>query len=665
MTRATVGWEYSIAGFLVRTLNSQSLDDVVKNLLERTECNIVLAAPLGLGKPHRLLNAIYQAVEKNKDSSLAIYTALSLTPPTAGSDLEKRFLNPFLDRHFGADFPSLHYAKAQRRSALPANISVQEFYMQSGGLLNSSQAQQNYNSLNYTHVARAVAGKNINALVQKVAREPNGRRLSMSCNPDLTFDLLDEIKYLGKPRPMLIAEVDPQLPWIGGTAAVDEDYFDIVLDLPAPAPKLFALPRQAVTDPEYAIGLRASALIKDGGTLQIGIGSLSDALCHALILRHRNNAEYRTILNQLAPGYLDSELVKNHGGAEPFSLGLYGASEMVNDGFMHLYQAGILKRRVVDDIGVMQREHDDTLTDADKQKLLAEGHWLDGGFYLGSHDLYQWLRDMPIDEKNGIGMTRISHINELYGGNESLERLQRRDARFCNTCMMTTVLGAAVSDALEDGRVVSGVGGQYNFVAMAHALRDGRSILLFRGIREQAGTAHSNVLWNYGHTTIPRHLRDIAVNEYGVADLRGANDEDCIKAMLAICDARFSAKLIDKAKRELKLDVRFEAPISWTLNRPEQISMALKPFRERNLLPDYPIGCDFTGVELRVIKALGFLKAGTASAFGKARLIAAAMLSSPAQDKDAMERMNLEAPNTLNEKLTARLVSYALNKTKS
>ena len=384
----------------MNTLNTQSLDDTVKILLERTANKIVLAAPLGLGKPHLLLNAIYEAVEKNKDNDLKIYTALSLTPPKPSSDLEKRFLQPFLDRHFGTDFPSLHYAKAQRRNALPDNISVQEFYMQSGGLLNSSQAQRHYNSLNYTHVAPAVAEKNINVLVQKVAREPNGTRLSLSCNPDLTFDLLDEIERLGKPRPLLIAEIDPQLPWIGGTAAVDEDYFDIVIDLPGPAAKLFALPRQAVSDPEYAIGLRTSALIKDGGTLQIGIGSLSDALCHALILRHKHNADYRELMNRLAPGFLETDLVKNHGGAEPFSIGLYGASEMVNDGFMHLHHAGILKRRVVDDLELMQRDRDNVLNDNDKQRLLKEGHWLNGSFYLGSQDLYDWLRNMPPAESN-------------------------------------------------------------------------------------------------------------------------------------------------------------------------------------------------------------------------------------------------------------------------
>jgi acyl-CoA hydrolase len=641
------------------------LEDAIHAVLARTGGDIVLAAPLGLGKPHRVLNAIYDAVEKDDTCRLEIYTALSLTPPGAGGDLEKRFLQPFLDRHFGADFPGLHYALAQRRNALPANISVHEFYMQSGGLLDSVQAQCSYNSLNYTHVAPALAEKNINVLVQKVALEPGGRRLSLSCNPDLTFDLLDEIARHGKPRPLLLAEIDPQLPWIGGSAAVAADFFDIILQHPEPAPKLFALPRQAVSDAEYAIGLRASALIKDGGTLQIGIGTLSDALCHALILRHAHNAEYRAILQRLAPGYLESDLVKNHGGAGVFTLGLYGASEMVNDGFMHLYRAGILKRRVLDDVELMQREHDHALTESDRKRLLERGHWLDGGFYLGSQELYRWLRTLPADVERGIGMTRISHINELYGGNERLERLQRRDARFCNTCMMMTALGAAVSDALEDGRVVSGVGGQYNFVAMAHALRDGRSILMFRASRGPADAVRSNVLWNYGHTTIPRHLRDIAVNEYGVADLRGADDEDCVKAMLSICEARCIPELIGKARRGLKLPAGFEAPAAWSSNRAESISAALQPFRTAGLLPDYPLGCDFTPVELRLIKALGLLKAETASVYGKCRTIALALLSKPADDGEALQRMGLQAPQTLKDRLSAKLLRHALSRINS
>ena len=76
-----------------------------------------------------------------------------------------------------------------------------------------------------------------------------------------------------------------------------------------------------------------------------------------------------------------------------------------------------------------------------------------------------------------FAMRGISFVNELYGHEWELKCAQRRYARFVNTTMMVTGLGAAVSDALEDGRVVSGVGGQYNFIAMAHALPEARSII--------------------------------------------------------------------------------------------------------------------------------------------------------------------------------------------
>jgi hypothetical protein len=75
--------------------------------------------------------------------------------------LEGRFLSPFLARHFGADFPRLAYAVAQKADALPANVHVEEFYLQSGGALASRQAQSSYNALNYTHVARTVAARGI------------------------------------------------------------------------------------------------------------------------------------------------------------------------------------------------------------------------------------------------------------------------------------------------------------------------------------------------------------------------------------------------------------------------------------------------------------------------------------------------------------------------
>ena len=640
-----------------------NLDAAVEFLFARTGKRIVLGAPLGIGKPHRLLNAIYARVATDPSIQLSINTALSLTPPRAQNALAARFLNPFLERQFGADFPRLAWVDAQLANALPRNIEVEEFYMQSGALMHSRAAQRRYASVNYTHVARGLADRGINVLVQKVAREPGGTRLSLSCNPDLSFDAVDAVVAAGLPRPLLFAEVDPTLPWIGGTAAVDADWFDAVIDLPGPTPQLFALPREAVTDAAFAIGLYASVLVRDGGTLQIGIGALSDALSHALILRHARNADYRAMLEALSPGITQSRLVRDHGGVDPFAIGVFGASEMINDGFMRLIEAGVMRRRVVDDVDAMQRINGGMANADDLALLERDGQFVHGAFYLGSKDLYRWLRELPAETQRGIGMTRVSHINELYGGTEALERLQRRDARFFNTCMLMNALGAATSDGVDDGRVVSGVGGQYNFVAMAFALQHARSVLMFRATRETAGRLDSNVPWNYAHCTIPRHLRDIAITEYGIADLRGICDEDCVIAMAGIAEARFVDGLLAKAKAALKLRTDFVAPSAWETHTLEHLTQTLRPFRNAGLLPDYPLGSDFTPAEERLAKALGWLALKTATPIGKLRTALSAVLHGHSDDREALHRMGLDAPRGIGQWIEARLVGLGLVRT--
>lgn len=646
------------------TVHLDNLEDTVAFILQRIPQVIHMGAPLGIGKPHRLLNALYERIEGDRTRRWYLYTALSLDPPSPGTGLQARFVGEFVDRHFGADFPRLRYVQAMKRDALPAHIQVEEFYLQSGALLNSRQTQRHYASLNYTHVARALAERGVNIIIQKVAREPGeGRRLSLSCNNDLTQDAVEAIIARGLPRPLLVAEIDPELPWLGGTAAVDEDYFDAVLTLPGPYPKLFGLPRQPVSDAEFAIGLYASALVRDGGTLQIGIGALADALCHALVLRHTDNARYREVLAALDPALERHPSVVESGSLEPFAIGLYGCSEMINEGFKRLVETGVIRRKVVDDEALMQRIEQGTANLGDQARLQRDGEYLHGAFYLGSPAFYQWLRDLPDDERRAIGMRRISTINQLYGGHEALERLQRRDARFFNTCMMATALGAAVSDGLEDGRVVSGVGGQYNFVSMSHALDDARSVLMFRALREHAGEESSTVRWNYGHTTIPRHLRDIYINEYGIADLHARNDEDCVLAMAGITDARFQEDLLKQAKDSRKLRSDFLAPESWRDNTPVHLSARLRRFRQDGTLPDYPLGSDFTEVEQRVVSALAWLKSHTATPMQKIGTVLRA-LGASSDDHEALRRMGLDKPGSLAERLDAKLLKLGLQRSK-
>ena len=642
--------------------DDSTLDSTVAAILSRIDGDLRIATPLGLGKPNRLLNALYDACVSNSSRRLQLYTALSLSPPKGSSLLETRFLGPFVERIYGNDYPRLHYEDAVKRDAMPAHIELEEFYFQSGALLNSTQAQRRYASLNYTYVAEALADRQINCIVQRVAAREGDSRLSLSSNTDLTTDTLKAIERAGLPRPLMVAEVDPMLPWLGESALVDADFFDLVVRPSGPHPKLFALPRQPVGDIDHAIGLYASTLVKDGGSLQIGIGALADALSHALVLRHTDNATYRNVLRSLCPEIEKHPAVQRWGGLDPFQEGLYGCSEMINEGFRVLAERGVLKRKVVDDLPLMQRVVAGDADAAELDRLDREGNYLRGAFYLGSPQFYDWLRNMTPDAARGIAMRPISEINALSRDSETLERLQRREGRFFNTCMMASVLGSATSDALEDGRVVSGVGGQYNFVAMAHELDDGRSVLMLRATREAQGELRGNILWDYGHTTIPRHLRDIYITEYGIADVRGLTDEDVIRSMCSITDARDQDALIATAKRNGKLAKDFIAPKQWRDNTASALQTRLAPFRADGSLPDYPLGSDFTRVEEQLVKALGKLKAATATPVGKVRTIAKALFTSSDRigQEPMMTRMGLASPRTLSEKLYARLLAWAL-----
>ena len=258
-------------------------------------------------------------------------------------------------------------------------------------------------------------------------------------------------------------------------------------------------------------------------------------------------------------------------------------------------------------------------------------------------------------------MTRIARINQLYGS-EALDRSQRRHARFFNTAMMVNGRGAAISDTLADGRVVSGIGGQYNFVAMAHELEGGRSVILVRAARTSGGETKSNIVWESGEVSVPRHLRDIVVTEYGVADLRGASDRDVAVRLARICDSRFQGAFLDAAKAAGKVEQGFELEPGFRTNTPDRLSAALKPFRAQGVLPDYPLGSDLTEVERDLKDALGLLKNATASRKGRVKTVIKALLSGEPDDdvSEALKRMALDQPGSFAERLEARLVAYAL-----
>jgi len=285
---------------------------------------------------------------------------------------------------------------------------------------------------------------------------------------------------------------------------------------------------------------------------------------------------------------------------------------------------------------------------------LTGGYIMHGGFFVGPRAFYEGLRTMPRERLAKINMTRIGFINQLYG-QEEIARLQRRDARFMNTTMMVTLLGAAVSDSLASGQLVSGVGGQYNFVAMGHELAGARSILMLRATRTRHDKTVSNIVWNYAHTTIPRHLRDVVITEYGIADLRGQSDAEVIKRLLAIADSRFQGELLATAVENRKLAADYEIPAAQRHNLPETLEARLQPWRDQGLLPDFPFGTDFTEDELVIVRSLQKLKHSTEHPLEFMEMVFNSLVEDKHPPEKYIERMHFDQVHGLKDWVMKKL----------
>ncbi|MFI8398046.1 acetyl-CoA hydrolase [Pseudomonas sp. Choline-02u-1] len=633
-----------------------SIEQAVDDVLARLPAHIHMGLPLGLGKPNHFVNALYRRITDLPERQLTIYTALCLGRPNLGDGLQKRFIEPFVERVFG-DYPEFDFLADLQRDSLPANIRIQQFFMQPGSLLNSAPAQQDYVSSNYSHAARDINAAGLNLVAQLLASSSeHPDRLSLSCNPDITLDLLPMIakrREAGETI-VLVGQVHTDLPYMPGDAEVDIDTFDLLVD-EKDSSTLFSTPNMPVGFQDHFIGLHASTLVRDGGTLQIGIGSMGDALTAALLARQADNAGYQALLDDINLSQW-ARLIQREGGTAPFAKGLYGCSEMFVNGLLVLADAGIIRRKVYPDVPTQEQANAGTLDEAAQ----PDGVSVHGGFFLGPRSFYERLRELPQSKLLEFNMTRISYINELYG-QEELKRLQRIDARFINTVFTMTLLGAGVADQLEDGRVLSGVGGQYNFVAQGHALEGARSMLILRSWRESGGEVSSNIVWDYGHCTIPRHLRDIVVTEYGIADLRGKSDAAVIEALLNVSDSRFQPGLIEQAQKVGKLPKDFRIDPRFAENTPQRLQAIAA--RHPNLFPEYPLGCDFTAIERDLLRALNWLKSKFKLTeileLGKAALDAPEASAFP----EHLERMQLTNPEGLKDELYQRLLLTGLQAT--
>lgn len=709
----------------------KGVDDVISHVGK----DIRFCMPLALGKPVVFINELYRRAKEDPEIKLMIITALPLEKPRGHTEIEKRFLKGIRERIFDGVL-EFDYMIDLRSGKLPANVEIYEFFCKAGANLHEPHYQMNFIASNYTHSARDAIDLGANVFGQMLScRDFNGTaKYSMGCNTDTAIEALKTLKKMraeGR-NVAIIGEANENLPFMYGDAVQEAHSYDIIFKGEEFNYRLFGAPKDPVALADHMIGLNVSTLLKDGGTIQVGIGALGDAIVAGLEMRNEHNEVYREVIDKAGITARYGKLIQSWGGTDVFKQGLYGSSEMFVDAFMQLYKRDILKRKTYDSIPLMKlinsnelspesipddiidkllrikgihpkileeefdhlsyfgvfkeglRYENDTIIDSgtaysidmrdDKGRMeirkllgkeLKHGRVILGAFFVGPHAFYKALNDMSEEERQLFGMSGVETVNQLYGG-EELRALQRKDARFINTGMTASILGSIASDQLQDGRVVSGIGGQYNFVSMAHALPDARLIMLIKSVKGSGKSLKSNIVFSYGHCSIPRHLRDIIVTEYGIADVRGKPDKQVIAELINVADSRFQNQLLQQAKKAGKIPMDYEIPEEYRNNTPEKIAALLKPYQGEGYFNTFPFGTDLSDDDIALGGSLKAMKALAAGYPGK--LIRGILLELfrpvPQSAARHIERMGLSKPSSGKERILRKVIVFALRNNK-
>jgi hypothetical protein len=121
-----------------------------------------------------------------------------------------------------------------------------------------------------------------------------------------------------------------------------------------------------------------------------------------------------------------------------------------------------------------------------------------------------------------------------------------------------------------------------------------------------------------------------------------------------------------QAKEAGKLARNYEIPAPHRDNTPERIARALKPAHEAGLLPSFPFGSDFTGVEQRLIPALQLLQEAKRSPRRLPGLLWQGLTHRPdPADGACLARLGLDRPGDVSERFYRALVSAALMRSRA
>jgi acyl-CoA hydrolase len=124
-----------------------------------------------------------------------------------------------------------------------------------------------------------------------------------------------------------------------------------------------------------------------------------------------------------------------------------------------------------------------------------------------------WLRLRPVEETHDIG--RVAAIDRFVG---------------CNTALQVGLDGSVNVERV-GGRIVAGIGGHADFCAAAARSVGGVSVIALRSTT-RSGT--STIVAEVEVVSTPRCDVDVVVTEHGIADLRGVDDRERARRLVAV-----------------------------------------------------------------------------------------------------------------------------------
>jgi hypothetical protein len=187
-------------------------------------------------------------------------------------------------------------------------------------------------------------------------------------------------------------------------------------------------------------------------------------------------------------------------------------------------------------------------------------------------------------------------------------------------------------------------------------------MIMIRSTRMAGADARSNIVFNYGHCSVPKHLRDIVITEYGIADLRGKSDEEVAIALIHVADSRFQEGLLMQAKKAGKVSKTYQIPERFRNNTPERLNAIAASYKQKGLFVVFPFGTIFKPEEVALGQSLRGFKARLEANKAKTLYHLVKRMFGPDSISALpyLERMQLKNPGSLKEKLLKKVVTFAL-----